>query len=68
MTAAGDQQTIRSVIEARTEALRSKNVQALSQTGTPDITVFSLAPPLVATGGFKGIEKVVLQLGRSDGL
>ena len=57
MTAAEDQQAIRSVIEARAEALRSKNVQALSRTGTPDITVFSLAPPLVATGGFKGIER-----------
>lgn len=57
MTAAEDQQAVRSVIEARAEALRSKDVQALSRTGTPDITVFSLAPPLVATGGFKGTER-----------
>ena len=57
MTAEVDQQAIRSIIEARSEALRSKDVQALSRTATPDITVFSLAPPLVATGGFKGIQR-----------
>jgi PhnB protein len=57
VTAAEDQQAVRSVIEARAAALRSKDVQALSRTGTPDITVFSLAPPLVATGGFKGTER-----------
>ena len=57
MTVAEDQQAIRSVIEARSEALRNKDTQALSRTATPDITVFSLALPLVATGGFKGIQR-----------
>jgi|SRR6185312_743261 len=55
MTAADDARAIRSLIEARSDALRRKDVPALSRTGTRDITVYSLAPPLVSAGGLDGV-------------
>ncbi|HVN00704.1 MAG TPA: nuclear transport factor 2 family protein [Caulobacteraceae bacterium] len=55
MTAAEDKRAIKAVIEARAEALRSKDVKALARTGSRDIVVYSLAPPLVSTGGLDGV-------------
>ena len=51
-----DDAAIRGVILARSRALGAKDAAAVIDCGTPDRVCYSLAPPLVDTGGGAGLE------------
>ena len=55
-TLSRDDEAIRGVILARSRALGAKDAVAVADCGTSDAVCYSLAPPLVDTGGVKGLE------------
>jgi len=55
-TLSRDDEAIRGLILARSRALGAKDAVAVVDCATPDMVCYSLAPPLVDTGGAEGLE------------